>query len=122
MQSLDFTNYESGSNSLENFPVINSYQLSPQQQSRLFASLTTAPSGRDIEQVIVVLRESLNVSAFQQAWARVVDRHPILRTSFHCLDSNEACQEVHQQVALTLQQQDWCDVPATKSKAGWQHF
>ncbi|MBD2039313.1 amino acid adenylation domain-containing protein [Microcoleus sp. FACHB-672] len=114
MHSIDFTNYESGSNSLENFPVINSYQLSPQQQSRLFASLTTVQSGTDIEQVIVVLRESLNVSAFQQAWARVVDRHPILRTSFHHLGSNEACQEVRQQVALTLQQQDWCDLPANE--------
>jgi NRPS condensation-like uncharacterized protein len=67
------------------------------QQGMLFHSLYAQQSGVDIEQMIFALHENLNVSAFKQAWQRAVERHPVLRTSFHWEGDNEPLQYVHQQ-------------------------
>jgi NRPS condensation-like uncharacterized protein len=87
--------------------IEESYQLSPMQQGMLFHSLYAPQSGVDIEQMVIGLHEDLNVSVFKQAWQRVVERHPVLRTSFRWAGLNEPFQNVHRQVNLPLIQQDW---------------
>jgi hypothetical protein len=48
----------------------------------LFHSLYAPESGVYCTQLSCVLEGDLNLSAFEQAWQRVVDIHPILRTAF----------------------------------------
>lgn len=80
------------------------------QQGMLFHSLYAPQSGVDIEQMIMGLHESLNVSAFTQAWQRVVERHLVLRTSFRWEGLKKPQQDVWRQVNLPITQQDWRDL------------
>ncbi|NQE37638.1 non-ribosomal peptide synthetase [Microcoleus asticus] len=85
----------------------SSYQLSPIQQGMLFDSLSGQQSGIDIEQAICSIRENLNVSAFIKAWQQIVQRHPILRTSFSWSGKEVPLQMVHHQVELPSVELDW---------------
>ncbi|MGB8686254.1 MAG: condensation domain-containing protein, partial [Microcoleus sp.] len=82
-------------------------RLSPIQQGMLFDSLSGQQPGVDIEQVICSIRENLNVAVFAEAWRQIVDRHPILRTSFCWFDREVPLQTVHQQVELPIVDRDW---------------
>ncbi|QLE40496.1 amino acid adenylation domain-containing protein [Nostoc sp. C052] len=83
------------------------YELSPMQQGMLFHKLAAPNSIVYFEQACFRLQTQLNVSAFQKAWQRVVDRHPILRTSFYWDNLDKPYQVVHQQVNLPYVFQDW---------------
>ncbi|MFW9261379.1 amino acid adenylation domain-containing protein [Nostoc sp. CALU 546] len=83
------------------------YELSPMQQGMLFHKLAAPSSVVYFEQNCFTLQTQLNISAFQKAWQRVVDRHPILRTSFYWENLDKPYQVVHQQVDLPWEFQDW---------------
>src|SRR5689334_10684903 len=83
------------------------YPLSPMQQGMLFHSLYAPQSGVYVQQLICTFREPLNVSAFERAWKHIVQRHTILRTSFHWKDSGQPLQQVHGDVRLPWQYEDW---------------
>ena len=100
--------------------VKTSYQLSPMQQGMLFHSLY-GQSGVNIEQMLCRVHENLNVSAFEQAWQRVIERHAVLRTSF-CWDDNEPQQYVHPQVRLSVEQQYWCGLSAKEQQERLQTY
>jgi amino acid adenylation domain-containing protein len=86
------------------------YELSPLQQGLLFHTVRAPNAGMYCEQVVYAL-ESLDVQAFERAWQRAIDRHPVLRTSYHWEDLAKPVQVVHHGVAVPLVQQDWRDVP-----------
>src|SRR5262245_26862749 len=86
--------------------LVESYPLSPMQQGMLFHSLYAPQSGVDIEQMIIDLPENLNIPAFKQAWHRLVQQHPVLRTSFHWEGLKEPRQEVQPQANLPFEQHD----------------
>ena len=65
------------------WPDEDVYALSPMQQGMLFHSLFGQQAGVDIDQMVYTLPEDLDVAAFRRAWQQAVDRHPILRSSFH---------------------------------------
>ncbi len=87
------------------------YPLSPMQQGMLFHSLYAPDSGVYIGQLGCTLRGDLDVAAFERAWQRLVERHPILRTAFLSGDLKEPVQVVHRRVAVPLDRQDWRDRP-----------
>src|SRR5688572_3568217 len=60
---------------------IDAYPLSPMQQGMLYHALHGA-CGVDVQQVIGELPEAIDAAFFEQAWREVVERHPVLRTSF----------------------------------------
>ncbi len=93
-----------------------SYPLSSIQQGMLFHSLYSPLSGVNIEQFVCALHEDLKISFFKQAWNRVVQRHPILRTSFHFEGIKEPLQNVHRQVTLPFEEQDWRGLSATQQE------
>ncbi len=76
------------------------------QQGMLFNSLYAQQSGVDIEQIVCLV--DIDVLVWKQAWDKIVERHPVLRTSFNWENSCEPLQCVHQQVTIPLEQQDWC--------------
>lgn len=83
------------------------YELSPLQQGMLFHTLSTPEIGLYFEQVSIRLGGRLNVPALARAWQHVVDRHSILRTSFHWEGLEKPLQVVHRQATLPIQRFDW---------------
>src|SRR5262245_47423719 len=83
------------------------YPLSPMQRGMLFHSLYEADSPIYFEQVSYRLKGPLNLSAFTNAWQQVVDRHPVLRTSFHYKGLDEPLQMVRRKAKLPLVSEDW---------------
>jgi amino acid adenylation domain-containing protein len=88
------------------------YPLSPMQQGMLFHSLLAPESGMYFEQTRWTLHGSLEIGAFREAWVRVMQRHPSLRTAFLWEGVDEPLQIVFKQVNLPLQAEDWRGVPA----------
>jgi amino acid adenylation domain-containing protein/non-ribosomal peptide synthase protein (TIGR01720 family) len=83
------------------------YPLSPMQQGLLFHTLLDAASGVYVEQFCCRVHGKLDLSRFQSAWQRTVDRYPALRTSFRHEGLRQPLQIVHRQVAIEWVQQDW---------------
>jgi amino acid adenylation domain-containing protein/non-ribosomal peptide synthase protein (TIGR01720 family) len=86
------------------------YPLSPMQQGMLFHSLSAPRSGHYVEQVSCRIG-GIDAAAFRRAWQAVVDRHPILRTSFVWQGLPEPLQVVRRQVPLCWEDQDWSGLP-----------
>src|SRR5919205_3515875 len=86
------------------------YPLSPMQQGMLFHTVYERESGTYFEQSVFTLEGDLDVNSFRRAWQLVVDRHPILRSSF-MWDLEKPLQVVYREVAIDIHQQDWRDQP-----------
>ena len=82
------------------------YPLSPMQQGMLFHSLAEPQSGMYVELSHVELTGGLDVDNFIKAWQKVVDHHPILRTSFVWEGLKEPVQVVRQKVSLPFDKLD----------------
>src|ERR1700722_15827052 len=91
----------------------NTYPLSPMQQGMLFHALSARDSGVDVEQIFCTLHEDLDAAALERAWQRVVNRHAILRTTFHWEGLAEPRQEAHPQAAVEFKFADWREMPST---------
>jgi amino acid adenylation domain-containing protein len=87
--------------------IQDTYPLSPMQQGLLFQSLYASRPGVDIEQVLLTLPEAVDAPALKRAWARVLERHDILRTGFRWERLPRPVQEVHRKARLAWTQQDW---------------
>jgi amino acid adenylation domain-containing protein len=83
------------------------YPLSSVQHGMLFHSLYEPETGLYIVQKHCTLSGNLNVPAFERAWQRVIDRHPILRTGFMWEGLDEPLQVVNRQVQFILHKPDW---------------
>ncbi|WP_250125636.1 condensation domain-containing protein [Chroococcidiopsis sp. CCMEE 29] len=83
------------------------YPLSSAQQGMLFETLYAPESGIHVEQLSCALQGNLDLTTFEQAWQRVIDRHPTLRTGFVWKEQNEPLQVVLQRVEVPLERYDW---------------
>src|SRR5262245_21153600 len=83
------------------------YELSPLQQGMLFHTLYAPESHMYFEQFSFTLHAAIDVAAFEHAWQQVVDRHPILRTSFVWEGLEKPVQVVHRRVKLPVDRHDW---------------
>ncbi|MBE9120382.1 amino acid adenylation domain-containing protein [Tychonema sp. LEGE 07199] len=98
------------------------YPLSPAQQGILFHSLYQPESGVYFGQLLCVLRGDLNVSAFRNSWQKVVERHPILRTSFLWENLKEPVQAVRKQAALSWQEINWRSLSVSEQQQQLETF
>ncbi|MGQ0752218.1 MAG: amino acid adenylation domain-containing protein [Betaproteobacteria bacterium] len=94
--------------------VSESYDLSPIQAGMLFHAVDGRTPGVDIEQVVIVLRETVDEARFVRAWTRVVERHAILRTRFRWSSASHPQQEVLDQVQLPVRRRDWSGLDAAQ--------
>jgi acyl carrier protein len=85
------------------------YPLSPVQQGILFHVLSAPESGVYFEQFPLAYDEGFDPDVFVAAWQQVVDRHPILRTSFLWEDLETPVQVVHRKVRVPVERLDWRD-------------
>ncbi len=84
------------------------YPLAPMQQGLLFHSLLHPGKGMYLLQYRhVMVMPDLDLEAFRQAWAQVVERHELLRTSFVWKQQKRPMQVVHKQVELPITYEDW---------------
>lgn len=86
------------------------YPLSSLQQGMLFHWLSAPQAGTDVEQMVCTLHEELNISSLRRAWARVVERHEVLRTSFSWREDGYSEQCVLPHVDLPWYECDWRDL------------
>ncbi len=83
------------------------YPLSPMQEGMLFHALYAPESDIYFGQAHWSLYGPLDVGVFHSAWQSVVDRHPILRTSFDWARSGRPLQRVHRDAVVPLELIDW---------------
>jgi amino acid adenylation domain-containing protein len=86
------------------------YELSPMQQGMLFHTIYAPESGAYFEQTVFTIKGELDVPAFERAWQHIVDRHPILRSSFLWEELKRPQQVVHRRVVLPIDKQDWSNL------------
>jgi len=98
---------------LENVEDI--YKLSPVQQGMLFSTLYAPESGAYFHQLVVPA--DMQEPALRAALQRLVDRHPVLRTSFLWEDLDEPVQVVHRRVELPIRVDDFSDLDAAAQRA-----
>ncbi|HSF43791.1 MAG TPA: non-ribosomal peptide synthase/polyketide synthase [Thermoanaerobaculia bacterium] len=93
------------------------YPLSPLQEGILFESLYAPGSGVYVEQVVCRLDGALHPAALAEAFRRIVERHPVLRTSFHWLELDRPLQALHSRAEIELEQEDWTDCAPAEQAA-----
>lgn len=76
------------------------YSLTPLQKAMLFTSVTASRAGINIEQVVVRIPQALDGERLREAWRRVIERHDILRTSFHWPGGSEPFQRVDDEAEM----------------------
>ena len=85
----------------------DSYPLASLQRVMLVQGLARPDSGTYLQQKVCDWREPLDAALLEQAWQRVVDRHPMLRTSFLLEGPGGGRQRVHRHARLPWHVEDW---------------
>ncbi|MEU0087118.1 amino acid adenylation domain-containing protein [Streptomyces sp. NPDC006274] len=98
------------------------YELSSVQEGLLFHNLFTPGAGVYLEQITLTLRGELDLAVFRRCWQTIVDRHPVLRTSFHWEGVGKALQVVHRTVPLDMPELDWRDASPEEQEARYERF
>lgn len=92
----------------ERYPDLeDAYPLSPMQENMLLQSRLHPTPGLYVIQRSFPLPSNLNITALEQAWQTLIDRHPILRTTFIWEGLDQPLQVVHQHLRVTIEQHDW---------------
>lgn len=94
------------------------YPLSPMQEGLLFHTLMNPGTGIYFMQERYQVNSALDHKAFTQAWAAVVERHEVLRTSFYWQNEDQLLQLVHKHVVTPVTILDWrhLDEPQQRQK------
>src|SRR6476660_1897118 len=98
------------------------YELSSIQEGLLFHNLYSPGSGIYLEQVTMTMRGPLDVAAYQQAWQTIVNRHSVLRTSFHWEGVDKALQVVRRDAPFPIEVLDWRDADAEELRRREEEF
>ena len=100
--------------------IADIYELSPLQAGMLFHRVFAPASRAYFDQFACRLTGDVDPGRLRRAWQQLVDRHPVLRTSFHWEGLDRPVQVVHAQAALPWEEMDWRGVPAADHAARWQ--
>jgi amino acid adenylation domain-containing protein len=107
---------------MEHEGIEDVYELSPIQEGLLFHNLYSPGSGIYLEQVTMRMRGDLDVEAYRRAWQTIVDRHAVLRTSFHWEGVDKALQVVHRDVPFPIEVLDWRDAGEEEQRERYAAF
>lgn len=100
----------------------NKFQLTPTQEAMLLYSLYAPKSPTYFEQFCYAYRGTLDVEAFAASWQQVVNRHSILRASFHWSAETGPRQVVHERVELPILFEDWRSADASEQEQRLTEF
>ena len=93
------------------------YPLSPLQQGMLVQALLAPDAGVDIEQLVFTLREPLHVDAMREAFRRLSEHHPVLRTAFRWEGLEAPQQLVSPHVELPFRHESFIGQPPAAIEA-----
>lgn len=85
-------------------------RLSPMQRAILFDHLTADTPELDVLQVVGILQESLDASAFARAWERTVECHTALCAYFRWQELSDPIQVVDPKLRNPLEFLDWSEI------------
>ena len=103
-------------------PAIKLYALTSLQTRMLRASQRAPESGVYIVQDICELPDVPDCARLRQAWQRVAERHPALRTRLEIAPDNEFRQYFAACSEAPWQELDWSDIPADSRAAELAEF
>lgn len=83
------------------------YPLTPMQQGMLLEATHQPESLAYFEQFTFVIRGTLDVAAYRNAWETVIDRHAVLRSQFLWQKDERPLQVVMKKVTLPWEDVDW---------------
>ena len=86
------------------------YALSPLQEGILFHTLSSPNTATYFEQFSFTLAIEVDLVSLERAWQTVLDRHAVLRSSFHWKELDKPFQVVHSPVTLPFERQDWSEL------------
>jgi amino acid adenylation domain-containing protein len=95
---------------------VEEYALTPLQEGLLFHGLYAPEDGHYIEQLHAGLDGELDLKAFTRAWQTVIDRHAVLRTSFHWRELARPVQRVAPHVTFTPELKDWRELSPSEQE------
>jgi len=102
--------------------IADIYDLSPLQQGLLFHALYEPQSGSYLDQHSIRLQGPLQLDCFREAWQEVMNRHAILRTSFHWQKLKKPVQVIRKEVQLPWHYEDWSAVTANDCERKLQEW
>ena len=100
--------------------IEDAYRLAPMQSDMLVHSMSSPRSGAYVQHAICDLREPLEPSHLEGAWQTVIDRHPILRTTFRI--ERERRQEVHRRVDVPWAHLDWRELRSAEQETRFDAY
>ena len=87
--------------------VTDIYPLSPLQQDMLFDTVYASKRSAYVAYVTFRVHGDLHVALFKQAWQKIMERHPVLRTAFVWERVKKPVQVVRTEVVLPWDDRDW---------------
>jgi len=102
--------------------VVDAYALTPMQHALLLRTQRDPRGGFYIQQYVCTLREPVVAAELRAAWERAVERHAVLRTSFHLDALPEPEQRVHARAHLPWAEHDLRALPADGAEAALRDF
>ncbi|MET0647641.1 MAG: condensation domain-containing protein, partial [Pyrinomonadaceae bacterium] len=100
--------------------IADIYELSPMQRSMLFHAAYSPRSTAHFNQFGCKLSGPLEPGLFRRAWEKLVERHGVLRTSFHWEGLDKPVQVVHDAATLPWTFEDWRHLDARTQDARWR--
>ncbi|MEK7926244.1 condensation domain-containing protein, partial [Burkholderia contaminans] len=100
--------------------IADIYELSPMQEGMLFHAVHEPGSRSSFNQLSCRITGSLDPALFHAAWQQLIDRHPVMRTSFHWEEFDKPMQVVHAHATLPWVQDDWLDLPEHEQRTRWR--
>ncbi|MFD4395262.1 amino acid adenylation domain-containing protein [Kitasatospora sp. NPDC058478] len=94
--------------------IADLYPATPMQHGLLFHSLTEEGEGVYLGQLSFLLEGGVDADAFAEAWQRLADRTPMLRTGFARVDTDQPLQVVREHVTVPVERLDWSALPAAE--------
>lgn len=98
------------------------YELTPVQQGILFHSLYEKDLQLYLTQVTFTISGDLDPMAYQWAWQRVIERHPVLRTAFMWEDVKDPLQVVYQMAEAPFDYYDWQNYTTAEQEEKWSQL
>lgn len=96
--------------------IADIYPLSPMQEGILFHTVSMPEDGLYMPQTALRLSGRIDAAALKAAWQGAMDRHSILRSSFHWEERDQPFQVAFKHIPVSFTSLDWTDACDTDER------